>query len=417
MATIKSSTEHLTLNADGVGKDIKFQANGVEVSSISSAGAFTSTSIDATKLTGALPAIDGSNLTGINAVVVGTTLPSPVSPEGSLFYKSDVDIFYISDGTQWNLVSNSSPATTGGTVTIGALSQGGTFSYNLGIDFEDDVDTDAQLTYTLYSGTMPGGCTLPTAGNTAFTGTATSIANDTNYTWTIKATDTSGGTATQNYQQIISVPLGASSSKPGNDCLDIYNAGIVTDGWQWINPNGVAAFQAYCGGMSANWWGLRGWTCVYATPSGATSSTYRWTNGTRRTGNPVSNGNYRLSTAELNALYTEGLVYSGFKINNANAGRANHPCFNTSTTHGDFSVSYDQGWTGYGQCGPSFTNNGTGGDFGITSSGTLDHHGSSYYHLNSGCVNHKIYQYGMGYKTSGCASDGNNAMQWSHWVR
>jgi hypothetical protein len=65
MSTIKSSDEHLTLNADGSSKDIKFQANGVEKASISSAGAFTSTTIDATKLTGALPAIDGSNLTGV----------------------------------------------------------------------------------------------------------------------------------------------------------------------------------------------------------------------------------------------------------------------------------------------------------------------------------------------------------------
>ena len=65
MSTIKSSTEHLTLNADGSGKDIKFQANGVEKASISSTGAFTSTSIDATKLSGALPAIDGSALTGV----------------------------------------------------------------------------------------------------------------------------------------------------------------------------------------------------------------------------------------------------------------------------------------------------------------------------------------------------------------
>ena len=69
MSTIKSSTEHLTLNADGAGKDIKFQANGVEKASISSAGAFTSTSIDATKLTGALPAIDGSALTGVGKVL------------------------------------------------------------------------------------------------------------------------------------------------------------------------------------------------------------------------------------------------------------------------------------------------------------------------------------------------------------
>jgi len=56
MSTIKSSTEHLTLNADGSGKDIKFQANGVEKASISSAGVMTATSY----------AGDGSALTGIS---------------------------------------------------------------------------------------------------------------------------------------------------------------------------------------------------------------------------------------------------------------------------------------------------------------------------------------------------------------
>jgi hypothetical protein len=69
MSTIKSSDEHLTLNADGASKDIKFQANGVQKASISSAGAFTSTTIDATALTGALPAIDGSSLTGTGKVL------------------------------------------------------------------------------------------------------------------------------------------------------------------------------------------------------------------------------------------------------------------------------------------------------------------------------------------------------------
>ena len=66
MSTIKSSDDHLTLSSDGSNKDIKFQANGVEKASISSSGAFTSTTIDATKLTGDLPAISGANLTGIS---------------------------------------------------------------------------------------------------------------------------------------------------------------------------------------------------------------------------------------------------------------------------------------------------------------------------------------------------------------
>ena len=68
MSTIKSSAEHLTLNADGASKDIKFQANGVEKASISSAGAFTSTTIDATALTGNLPAISGASLTGLPGI-------------------------------------------------------------------------------------------------------------------------------------------------------------------------------------------------------------------------------------------------------------------------------------------------------------------------------------------------------------
>jgi hypothetical protein len=70
MSTIKSSAEHLTLNADGASKDIKFQANGVEKASISSSGAFTSTTIDATKLTGDLPAISAANLTTIPAAEI-----------------------------------------------------------------------------------------------------------------------------------------------------------------------------------------------------------------------------------------------------------------------------------------------------------------------------------------------------------
>ena len=71
MSTIKSSDEHLTLNADGSSKDIKFQANGVEKASISSSGAFTSTTIDATKLTGTIPNFTS---TGIDDNADATTI-------------------------------------------------------------------------------------------------------------------------------------------------------------------------------------------------------------------------------------------------------------------------------------------------------------------------------------------------------
>ena len=64
MSTIKSSAEDLTINADG-SNEIKFQINAVEKASINSSGLLTSTTIDATVLTGNLPAISGASLTGV----------------------------------------------------------------------------------------------------------------------------------------------------------------------------------------------------------------------------------------------------------------------------------------------------------------------------------------------------------------
>jgi len=46
MSTIKSSTEHLTLNADGSGKEIKFQANGTEKAKITSTGVDVTGNVD-----------------------------------------------------------------------------------------------------------------------------------------------------------------------------------------------------------------------------------------------------------------------------------------------------------------------------------------------------------------------------------
>jgi|21_taG_2_1085346.scaffolds.fasta_scaffold14373_4 hypothetical protein len=76
MSTIGTNAEDLILNADGSGSDIKFKSNGVEKASISNAGLFTSTTIDATKLTGNLPAISAANLTAIPAANITGTLPA-----------------------------------------------------------------------------------------------------------------------------------------------------------------------------------------------------------------------------------------------------------------------------------------------------------------------------------------------------
>ena len=78
MSTIKSSDEHLTLNADGSSKDIKFQANGVEKGSLSSTGVMTATSF----------AGSGASLTGLPADATKAPLANPtftgtVSKSGS----------------------------------------------------------------------------------------------------------------------------------------------------------------------------------------------------------------------------------------------------------------------------------------------------------------------------------------------
>ncbi len=51
MSTIKSSSENLTLNADGVGKDVVIKNNGTETVRVDSSGTVTATSLTADTLT------------------------------------------------------------------------------------------------------------------------------------------------------------------------------------------------------------------------------------------------------------------------------------------------------------------------------------------------------------------------------
>jgi len=75
MSTLKSNNENMTINADGASSEVKFQANGVEKASISAAGAFTSTTIDATKLTGTIPNFTSTGIDD-NATSTAITIDS-----------------------------------------------------------------------------------------------------------------------------------------------------------------------------------------------------------------------------------------------------------------------------------------------------------------------------------------------------
>ncbi len=66
MSTIKSSSEDLTLNADGAGNDIIFESNGAEKASLTDAGVFTATSF----------AGSGASLTGLPAHTGNVAFPA-----------------------------------------------------------------------------------------------------------------------------------------------------------------------------------------------------------------------------------------------------------------------------------------------------------------------------------------------------
>ena len=91
MSTIKSSNEHLTLNADGSSKDIKFQANGVEKGSLSSAGVMTATSF----------AGSGANLTGISSV--GGATGVDFNDNVKIRMGTDNDLEILHSGAQCNI--------------------------------------------------------------------------------------------------------------------------------------------------------------------------------------------------------------------------------------------------------------------------------------------------------------------------
>ena len=53
----------------------------------------------------ALHAKTAESITGSTTIPSGVTLPTPVSPTGSFFYKTDTDILYVSNGTAWLPIS------------------------------------------------------------------------------------------------------------------------------------------------------------------------------------------------------------------------------------------------------------------------------------------------------------------------
>ena len=149
-------------------------------------------------------------------VTKASSTPS-VAAEGTLFYNTTQDVLYFSNGSAWVALSNAAPTTTGGTVTIPTKEYGTNQNYNLGTDFSDNESSDTELTYTLESGSLPGGTSLPSSGtgSSSLAGTITASAGT--YNFSVRATDPDGSFVVQAYTQVIfRQPTGGSITTSGS---------------------------------------------------------------------------------------------------------------------------------------------------------------------------------------------------------
>ena len=189
MSTIKSSNEHLTLNADGSGKDIKFQSNGSEVASISDGGVVTATSY----------AGSGANLTNIPATDISGKLNlSGGTMTGQLNLNSNLDMgdnHYIAIGAGddlqlWHDGTNSHIKNTAGTLFInsdgltklqdaGANETFAEFNDNSGVNLY--FDNVKKFETTNEGAKVTGHLRLNNSQEMQFGGSATHIEGDSGY--------------------------------------------------------------------------------------------------------------------------------------------------------------------------------------------------------------------------------------------
>ena len=182
MSTLKSSDDHLTLNADGSSKNILFQADGVQKASISSAGLLTSTTIDATVLTGNLPAISGASLTSLPSQTDQNFTNADHTKLDAIEARADANLANTA-------ITTADTSWTGSQRATLVVDNDGSFDLNAGQNFKCTPAGGLTLTFTNFANGQSGYIILVNSGGHAIARHGDSIA-DANFVSTVSAAGT-----------------------------------------------------------------------------------------------------------------------------------------------------------------------------------------------------------------------------------
>ena len=139
MATVKSSAENLTLNADGSGNDIIFQSNGSNIATLDQAGLLTATTF----------AGSGASLTALNATNLGSgTVPTARLGSGT----ASNTTFLRGDGSWQSAADSTKLPLAGGTMT-GHITGGDNIYLKLGAGDDLQLHHDGSNSYIVDDGT------------------------------------------------------------------------------------------------------------------------------------------------------------------------------------------------------------------------------------------------------------------------